>query len=115
GPYRPPRELAAAGSIAAVLYGFLIVVHGGAASGEIPVLAVVAVTVMPILAIAFATAAHSKQVVDGLERWQHRVMRPERAVTRDVEDGIARSVQQDRVTILNREVMPFFLAIIEKP
>jgi hypothetical protein len=36
-------------------------------------------------------------------------------VSRDDEDGIARSVQQDRVTILNREVLPFFLEIIEKP
>lgn len=115
GPYRPPREIAAAGSITAVFFGFLTVVHAGASTGDIPVLAIVAVSVMPILALSYATASHSRSVVDGLERWQRKVMRPGRVVTREDEDGIARSVQQDRVTILNREVLPFFLEIIEKP
>ncbi|MHA6669114.1 hypothetical protein ACX3O0_09620 [Homoserinimonas sp. A447] len=115
GPYRPARELVAAGSIAATFFGFLTVVHSGSSDGRAPVLAMVAVTIMPILAFAFAAAAHSKAVVDGLERWQRKLMRPGRVVSRDDEDGIARSVQQDRVTILNREVLPFFLEIIEKP
>lgn len=115
GPYRPARELAAAGSIAAVFVGFLTVVHAGTSPDPTPVLAVVAVTVMPVLALAYATAAHSTEVVNGLDRWQRKLMRPGRVVSRDDEDGIARSVQQDRVTILNREVLPFFLEIIEKP
>lgn len=114
GPYRPARELVAAGSVAAIFFGFLTVVHSGSSDGQAPVLAMVAVTIMPILAFAFATAAHSKAVIDGLERWQRKLMRPGRVVSRDDEDGIARSVQQDRVTILNREVLPFFLEIIEK-
>lgn len=116
GPYRPPREVAAAGSVAAVFFGFLIVLQAGSTTVlELPVLAVVAVSVMPILALAYAAAAHSKSVVDGLERWHRKVMRPGRVVTREDEDGIARSVQQDRVTILNRDVLPFFLEIIDKP
>jgi hypothetical protein len=115
GPYRPARELAAAGTLAAVFYGFLTVVYMGAATDDIPVLAMVAVTVMPILGLAYATAAHSKTVVEGLERWHRKVMRRGRLVSREDVDGIARSVQQDRVTILNREVLPFFLEIIEKP
>lgn len=115
GPYRPPRELAAAGTIAAIFFGFLTVVYAGASTGDLPVLAIVAVSVMPILALSYATAAHSQAVVEGLERWQRKVMRPGRVVTREDEDGIARSVQQDRVTILNREVLPFFLEIIDKP
>ncbi len=115
GPYRPPREIAAAGSITAVFFGFLIVVHSGSIELRVPVLAVVAVSILPILAFAYAAATHSKAVVDGLERWQRKVMRSGRVVTRADEDGIARSVQQDRVTILNREVLPFFLEIIEKP
>jgi hypothetical protein len=115
GPYRPAREIVTAGSVAAIFFGFLTVVHSGSSDGKVPVLAVVAVTIMPILGFAFATASHSKAVVDGLERWQRRLNRPGRVVSRDDEDGIARSVQQDRVTILNREVLPFFLEIIEKP
>ncbi|MEX1079591.1 MAG: hypothetical protein WED09_10830 [Homoserinimonas sp.] len=115
GPYRPPREIAAAGSIVAVFYGFLTVVHAGSSPASTPVLAIVAASVMPILALAYATAAHSTAVVHGLERWRRKVMRPGRVVSKDDEDGIARSVQQDRVTILNREVLPFFLEIIEKP
>ena len=115
GPYRPARELAASGTIAALFFGFLTVVHTGSSGHDVPVLAVVAVTIMPILAIAYAAAAHSRAVVDGLERWQRKVMRPERVVSAEDVDGIARSVQQDRVTILNREVLPFFLDIIEKP
>lgn len=115
GPYRPARELVASGTLAAVFFGFLIVVDAGSSADPTPVLALVAVAIMPILALAFATAAHSKAVVEGLERWQRKVMRPGRVVSREDADGIARSVQQDRVTILNREVLPFFLEIIEKP
>jgi hypothetical protein len=115
GPYRPARELVAAGSLAAVFIGFLTVVHNRVTGPDVPVLAIVAVTVMPVLAFAYATAAHSREVVVALERWQRKVLRPGRFVSRDDEDGIARSVQQDRVTILNREVLPFFLEMIEKP
>jgi hypothetical protein len=115
GPYRPPREIAAAGSVAAVFFGFLIVLQAGSSVLDLPVLAIVAVSVMPILALAYAAAAHSKAVVDGLERWHRKAMRPGRVVTREDEDGIARSVQQDRVTILNRDVLPFFLEVIDKP
>jgi len=115
GPYRPPREVAAAGSIAAVFFGFLVVLQAGSSILGSPVLAVVAVSIMPILALAYAAAAHSKAVVDGLDRWHRKVMRPGRVVTREDEAGIARSVQQDRVTILNRDVLPFFLEIVDKP
>lgn len=115
GPYRPPREIIAAGCITAVFFGFLVVVHAGSSAWRLPVLAVVAIAVMPILAFAFAAGAHAAAVVDGVESWQRNVMRPGRVVTREDEEGIARSVQQDRVTILNREVLPFFLEIIEKP
>src|SRR5690554_2330483 len=115
GPYRPPREIAAAGSIAAVFFGFLVVLQAGSSILGSPVLAVVAVSIMPILALAYAAAAHSKAVVDGLDRWHRKAMRPGRVVTREDEDGIARSVQQDRVTILNRDVLPFFLEIVDKP
>lgn len=115
GPYRPPREIAAAGSIVAIFFGFLIVVQAGSPVLESPVLAIVAVSIMPILALGYAAAAHSKEVVDGLERWHRRMMGSGRVVTREDEMGIARSVQQDRVTILNRDVLPFFLEIIDKP
>src|SRR5690606_28670647 len=115
GPYRPAREIAAAGSVTAVFYGFLIVVQAGSSVLDIPVLAIVAVSTMPILALAYAAAAHSKAVVDGLERWHRRVMKSGRVVTREDEAGMARSVQQDRVTILNQDVLPFFLEIIDKP
>lgn len=115
GPYRPARELMAAGSLAAIFIGFLNVVHHRVAGPELPVLATVALTVMPLLTFAYATAAYSREFVDGLDRWHRKVMGPGRVVSREDADGIARSVQQDRVTILNREVLPFFLEIIEKP
>lgn len=115
GPYRPAREIAAAGSVAAVFFGFLIVIQAGSSDLDLPVLAIVAASIVPILALAYAAAAHSKAVVDGLERWHRRVLKSGRVVTSEDEAGIARSVQQDRVTILNQDVLPFFLEIIDKP
>lgn len=115
GPYRPAREQVVSASLAAIFVGFITVVQGRLSTGGLPVVAMVAVTVMPILALGYASAANSHRVVNGLERWQHKLMRPGRVVSREDEDGIARSVQQDRITILNREVLPFFLEIIEKP
>jgi len=115
GPYRPARELVAAGSFASIFVGFMVVLRGGSLGHEFPDLAVVAVTVLPILALTYAAAAHSNTLILALERWQRKMQRPGRVVSRDDEDGIARSVQQDRVTILNRAVLPFFLEMIEKP
>lgn len=114
GPYRPARELVATGSLAAVFVGFITLLRSTANDGGLPVLASVAVTVMPILALCYASAAYSFGVVSALRQWQTRSDRPGRVVTRADEDGIVRSVQQDRVTILNREVLPFFLEVAEK-
>ncbi len=115
GPYRPAREVVAAGSFAAIFIGFIVVLRGGSLGHEFPDLAVVAVTVLPVLALSYASASHSNTLITALERWQRKMQRPGRVVSRDDEDGIARSVQQDRVTILNRAVLPFFLEMIEKP
>lgn len=114
GPYRPAKELVANGSLAAVFLGFLTVITVSPSSG-LPTVALVAATIMPVLALTFASAAYSHGIIERLENWRRRMSRPGKVISEETEHGIARSVQQDRVTILNREVLPFFLELIDKP
>lgn len=110
--FRPAREIVATGGLAAVFIGFLAMLQSRAVDLGIPLLAVVGIIVTPLLALNFGSAAFSLSMVRSLESWQRRTNRAVDEMSTEREAGIARSVQQDRVTILNREVMPFFTEVL---
>lgn len=110
--FRPAREIVSTGALAAVYIGFLAMLQSSSIDLDIPVLAIVGVVVMPLLALNFGSAAFSLSTVLALESWQRRATRAVDELSNEREAGIARSVQQDRVTILNREVLPFFTELL---
>ena len=79
-----------------------------------PPLACVAVAVTPMLALCFSAAMFSDGVVTSIERWQKRAKAASVSLVRELREGIARSVQQDRITILNRDVLPFFTDVLAR-
>lgn len=114
GPYRPAVELAAAGSLSAIFVGFLTLLEVPHLGSDVPPVAFVLVAMAPILALSYASAAYSGGIVDSLERWQRAAIRLVSSRADAMRGGIARSVQHDRVTVLGRDVLPFFGSILEQ-
>jgi hypothetical protein len=113
-PYRPPREIAALGAIAAIFAGLIAVLEVGILSTGLPVMIYVIVVAAPVLAMSFGGAAFARSVLRMLQRWHSRASSAVSALANERKAGLTRSVQQDRVTILNRDVVPFFAAVLER-
>jgi hypothetical protein len=114
GPYRPAVELAAAGSLSAVFVGFLTLLEVPALDSSVPPVAFVLVGMTPVLALSYASASYSGGLVTSLVRWQRTAMDSVAQRTNRMRDGITRSVRQDRVMILGRDVLPFFGSVLER-
>jgi len=114
GPYRPAKEIAGAGIISAVIIGVITYLEVPSLVTPAPPLAFVTVAVTPMLALCFSAAVFSNGVVTSIERWQQRAHKASVSLSAEFREGIARSVQQDRVTILNRDVLPFFSDVLAR-
>lgn len=111
GPYRPAREIAFVGGALASFVGLGTIIQVRWFETIAPPDAFVLVSVSPLIAFCFGAVAYSRGMVLSIERWQRRA----NVAIRDgggVSVGIARSVQQDRVTILGQDVLPFFSAVV---
>jgi hypothetical protein len=60
-----------------------------------------------VLALSAAAAGYSYAIVDETLAWQREANRAALQRDADLRAGIARSVQQSRVSVLGREVLPF--------
>ncbi|MCU1558186.1 MAG: hypothetical protein JWN09_2181 [Microbacteriaceae bacterium] len=114
GPYRPARELAAAGAVAAIFIGFLTLVRAEHLLTQAPPFALVVVAITPMLALCFGGCVFSFGLVHSIQKWQRRALLASQNLVEELREGIARSVQQDRVTILSRDVLPFFSEILAR-
>ena len=112
-PYRPAKELATAGVLAAIFAGVLAIVQADSFVTPVSPIAFVVVAVTPLLAMSLAAAAFTDVLVRSLDRWRVRARRAFTAMTDESGESIARSVQQDSVTVLNQEVVPFFTALLD--
>ena len=112
-PYRPARELLVSGVLSAIFAGFIAVVQSDSFVTVAPVGGFVIVAVTPIIAMSLAAAAFVTVLVRSLDRWRVRADRAFTAMTGERGESIARSVQQDSVTVLNQEVVPLFTALLD--
>jgi hypothetical protein len=112
--YRPPKEIASTGLILALFAGVLTLLQEHSFITDIPAILFALVTMAPILAMSLASATFGRHLIDGLVRWRRRADRAVASFASQNTDWIARSVQQDRVTILNQEVVPFFADVLHK-
>ncbi len=112
GPYRPGREIAVTGVVLATFVGLVTVVQLPFFVTDAPPVAFVLVAVTPLLAMCFGCVSYSIGMVSAIESWQRRAGVARSSEVDKSRDGIARSIQQDRVTILGRDVLPFFSELI---
>lgn len=111
-PYRPPRELAGFGTLAAIFTGFLVVARIDSYQVDAPAFVFVVVAITPIVAMCYGGATFSSVLIRMMRRWQWGASSAVRAIASERLESITRSVQQDRVTILNRDVVPFFAHVL---
>lgn len=112
--YRPPKEIASTGVVLALIMGVVALPQADTLVTPASPIAIAIVTMTPVLALSLASAAFGQLLVDALVRWQRRARLAVNAVG-DVNTGwIARSVQQDRVTILNKDIVPFLSEVLQK-
>ncbi|KQO46537.1 MULTISPECIES: hypothetical protein [unclassified Frigoribacterium] len=112
-PYRSAREILAAGGAVAAVLAVVVLVEAPGFVTPVPTASYVVVALTPLLALTAASAAFSHVFVAHVEGWVSRATGFRRASTDDLRVTLARSVQQDRVTVLNREVVPFFARLVE--
>ncbi|MCU1526488.1 MAG: hypothetical protein JWP75_251 [Frondihabitans sp.] len=113
-PYRPGRDLVVGTIVVAIVEGIVVWREVPGFATQAPPIAFLVVGLTPVVALGAGSAAYSSTLVRLVHRWLARasVMTKESAL--EMRPGIARSVQQDSVTALNREVVPFFTDLVER-
>ena len=109
GPYRPARELVTFGTASAVAMAAVTVLK--ATTLQAPVLPAVA-AIIPALALSYGSARYSGGLVRMLDSDRVKSNQSAVLVANELRSGISRAVRDDRVTILDRDVTPFFIDLI---
>jgi hypothetical protein len=113
-PYRPAAEILVAGLVVALVVAVVVLLERPWFVTAVPTTTFVVVAVVPVVALSAAAASFSRTFTLLVERWIDRATTFRRASADELRASIARSVQQDRVTILNREVVPFFSSLVDR-
>lgn len=112
-PFCTWLALALAGVLATIVLSILVV---GASSyvvaAEAPVGALIAVNSAPVIALSAAAAGYAYAIIAETLAWQREANRAALQRDADLRAGIARSVQQSRVSVLGREVLPFLAGVM---
>ena len=112
-PYRAAREIVLGGSVVGVVISVVALVEAPGFVTPVPAATYVVVAVTPLVALTAASAAFARVFVDHAEAWVVRASGSRHDRVDELRLGLARSVQQDRVTGLNREVVPLFARLVE--
>lgn len=111
-PYCTWVSLVLAGVMSSAVLSILVIGTSTYMAAIAPIGAVIAVNSAPTLAMSAAAAGYAYSIVGETLAWQREANRA--ALQRDAElrAGIARSVQQSRVSVLGREVLPFLAGVM---
>ncbi len=113
-PFRPARDLAVATVVGALVEGAVVAVEVPYFATPAPAILFFVVGITPVVALGVGGAVYSSTFVNLVSQWLDRASSLNVDAAREMRPGIARSVQQDRVTGLNREVVPFFTDLVAK-
>ncbi len=101
-------------TLTAVFAAFIVLLQSPTLASPVPTLVFVVVAITPMLALALAGGSFASVVLRMTERWRGRATNAVQELAAQSLPGITRSVQQDRVTILNRDVVPFFAEMLTR-
>lgn len=112
-PYRPPREIALWAVLHTATAAAWAVVQSPWALASVPAPVFGVTGSLPVLTLGAAAAAYAFSFNASVLEWRERAWEAARSAARDRHDGVARSVQQQQVTMVNREVIPLLSRMAE--
>lgn len=113
-PFSSTRQLVGISMLGAILIGLLADLQADAASSVDRPIVFAVIAASTVLGPGVASAVASTLATRTLRSWQAMVIAASRDHALDMRDGIARSVQQERVTQLNRRVLPLLTDLLEQ-
>ncbi|WP_336571360.1 MULTISPECIES: hypothetical protein [unclassified Agromyces] len=111
-PFCSWGALLVAGALGAAVVAILGIGTAGSAATAAPSFSFAVVNAVAVFAPAAAAAAYSATVVSETLAWQRRTNAAALEHEAAMRTGIARSVQQGRVSVLSREVLPFLAQVM---
>ncbi|KQX05653.1 MULTISPECIES: hypothetical protein [unclassified Leifsonia] len=106
-PYRPALSLVTGAVASSVALALFPVIQAPYFAVHAPLAEYIVVLVVPPLALGLAAAAFSNGFVRAVRNWQRLVSRAALEIEDEARIGLARSVQQQQVSVLARDVLPF--------
>jgi hypothetical protein len=110
-PFRPPREIALFGVLGAAWSAWVISLdpqlHTVSAGPSMMIGA------GPVIGLTVFSAVLSHAMIRALRGWHEVVTPAARALVDNRREGISRTVRQQQVTALNRDVVPFLFRLLE--
>ena len=113
-PYRPARQIAIAGILSAGVVAALTGVQFLGPGYDYPGYVYACIAITPILVVSLGAARFARELVRGLEIWERRNSMSTSALATNDQQWIARSVQQNRVTLLNQGIVPFLSDVLAR-
>ena len=111
-PYRPAREIALWAGVHTLVAAVLGMVQAPWTVSDAPTLTSAVSGSLPIAIMGFAAAAYARSLNRSIVRWQARAWTVAEQTARRQRGGVARSVQQQRITTLNQEVVPYLSRVV---
>ena len=109
---RPIRELLIGGCAVGAVLGLAAAIQFAFLSVAVTPIVYGLVAATPPIALAFGAAAYSRSMLNAIGRWQDRARMRMQALEPQVSESVGRSVQQEFVTVLNREAAPLLERIL---
>ncbi|MFP7759640.1 hypothetical protein [Marisediminicola sp. LYQ134] len=114
GAYRPVGEILVFSLTSATAIGAITWIKSDAAATDAPAVAFVVIVVAPLVCVALGVAASTAIIIASLERQNLEEKTVAAAELGDVTAAVIKSVQRDRVSVLGRDVSPFFDEVIKR-
>ncbi|MBA4248182.1 MAG: hypothetical protein C0444_07810 [Microbacterium sp.] len=111
-PYRPAREIALWTAVHTLICAVLGIVQSPFAVSDFPTLTYAVTGSVAVAVMGFTAAAYARSLTHSTQLWQTRAWHAAAAAAVDRRPGVARSVQQERVSLLNREVVPYLQRVV---
>lgn len=109
---RPIRELLIGGCVVGAVLGLAAAIQFAFLSVAVTPIVYGLVAATPPIALALGAAAYSRSMLNAIGRWQDRARTRMQALEPQVSESVGRSVQQEFVTVLNREAAPLLERIL---
>ncbi|MGV8876626.1 MAG: hypothetical protein ACOH1K_03845 [Rhodoglobus sp.] len=113
-PYRPVAQQITVGVLASIVVGTIGLVSATFLKPDAPMALVFLASMTPVLTMALGGAAFTGSLAHTHLRWVTHAQGAAHRQREGQQLGVERSVQQDHITILNRDVVPLFTELAER-